>query len=418
MRTLILGYGISGKGSLKLLEQRNIPTVLFDDSLKAQEEILKDGKNLLLQNSILLDEIAQIVVSPGVSPLHPILKNAEKLRIPIMSDIELALSTFPGRFVGITGTNGKTTTCHMLHFLLTEVGVSAKLTGNYGTSICDTVLSADKNDVLIVELSSFQLHYTKKLQSYACAFVNFNDDHLDWHHGRKNYFSSKWKIFELAPPGILRILTPSVSAEALAQLKPPLHPDNCLVLDGQNKDLSPDFFQTTHDRLNAEIASHLAADITGARAEFFFPFFKRYKKLPHRFEIFLKKEGRLFINDSKGTNLDATISALQNTPSPLILFLGGIPKDPSFEPLRAYSDKIIKIIIFGQGKEAIRKDLSPFFSTKVYDTLHQALEQTQTLLCNESAHVLFSPACASMDEFSNYQHRGVFFKETVLDFFR
>lgn len=419
----VLGAGISGIAATKLLLKNNFDVILYDDK---PEDLLAKFKesNLCLSNNfstsfgfkleVLDKKIGAMVLSPGVSSNHYLIELAKKNNIRIISEIELASYFLPhGLTVGVTGTNGKSTTTMMLTSILSHAGYNAFALGNVGISLCDFILNNNVKEKLafVIELSSFQLECTKNLKLDAAIFLNLSNDHTDRYLTMQEYF--------LAKKNILTLLKKNTKAFIHDSLRSYFKQDEygSLIwfngLDAQSYG-TLSLVKEKHNLHNAQAAG-LCANYLGIPDNKIIEGIKNYTPLPHRCENVGTKHGITFIDDSKATNIICTKNALDAFNAPIHLFLGGIDKNEDFSCLSTKNyNKIKGYYIFGSSKEKIASDLRDEKNLFLVDNLSQAVECAFKKSSSGDIFLL-SPGCASYDQYENYTKRGAHFKKLFME---
>lgn len=414
---LVLGAGRSGVAATKLLQKKGHRATLVDDLPALRLRYFKDAglresdklRCFFNEKPVFDDNIDAVIVSPGIAPAHHVLQWARARAIPIVSEIDFGMAHGPSsKILGITGTNGKSTTTVMVETILKCAGLSALACGNLGRPLCDVMLDDDdhRHDFLVVELSSFQLEGSHALRLDGAIIVNISPDHLDRHASFDEYRDAKLKIASLCAQD-----APIVVHDSLRELTR-MH-RNVHYFSGHlfgNADfahLSRAPMRGFHNHENAMAAALLTralgvndADVAEGLAQF--------KALPHRCEIVLQKNHVLFINDSKGTTVEAVKKALDSFSQPIHLLLGGIAKGEDFSALNKIAFPHIKgYYVFGRDQRRIIDDLkSPH--AHAFSDMAQALRAA--IACAHAGDaILLSPGCASYDQFDDYQHRGVTF---------
>lgn len=374
-----------------------------------------------------------IVPSPGVPRLEAI-RAARDRGVPVISELELAFLFLRGPIIGITGTNGKSTTTTLLHRILAEAGIDAVLAGNIGTPLLSFVRDARAGRVYVTEISSFQLEYIHTFKVHTAVFLNISDNHIDWHGGFEDYFGAKKKliagltendfavlnaddarVWSLRETGPFKTLGFSrrheVEAGAFIQ-------NNAIVLrlgDGGDETLMPAAeiaLLGPHNRDNV-MAAALAARLMQVPAAGMRGTIRRFRGLEHRLEHVLTLGGVDFINDSKATTVDAAVKAIESFDRPLILILGGKDKGTDFAPLRAAVEGRVKaVVLVGAAKDKIRAALQqtvPLIEARDYV---QVVAEAAAAAAPGDI-VLLAPACTSWDMFSSFEERGETFKSEV-----
>ncbi len=403
-QTLILGAGITGQSVIKFLSHQGISTLQVNDT----PETVTSSTMLLSHDFLKTTQhfnISQIIASPGFKPSHPVLIWAKEQGIPVYSDIKIFLDHAKAPVIAITGTNGKSTVTTLVGELLKAHGLNVAVGGNLGVPALD-LLDATI-DVYVMELSSFQLYSTPNMKSLAAAVLNLEPDHLDWHQDLDEYYGAKWCIAQhtdfLVLPHDLHP-APSLSLSPQTQvLRFDLH-------DTQNLILSKTL-QAKHHRANVAAALKLVASFkipedTQAHV------LKAFPGLPYRCQWIGCFQGVDWYNDSKGTNVGATAAAIRSLKDParahLILLLGGVGKGQDFAPLAMEAIGCVKTcIVYGQDQAIIAQSFPQALCVEhLKEAMAKAREISQIGDC-----VLFSPACASFDQFKNYNERGEKFNQ-------
>ncbi len=445
-KALIIGGGVSGRAAARfLLKQGAMVSIADDKSLSGPDydELVRSGVTLLTTPDAItqISSFDQFVVSPGVSPEHPIYRKAATLK-RVLSEIDLARPHLAGKLLAVTGTNGKSTTCAMTAHLLKKLGLNAIAAGNIGEPPCDFLARGENYEAVVLELSSYQLEQSQALSPDVAIFHNFSFDHQERHKTMANYFAAKWRLFEGMGRHQLILMSHDVLAQALqygfaiprnvsvavvrtAYDEAPevdtkglptyyLSAESVLTLPNSEQKLDLSSFNLSfHNVLNGVFASLAVAHFSESAFAEIFAHLRSYQALPFRFETVAQYNGFAIINDSKATNVDATLAALKCLQKPAILLLGGIGKGESFLPLLKFKDRIQNVICFGKSGESIYKELSPHFSCKLIPTLREGMSALGEDLHHKGADVLFSPGCASFDEFKNFEDRGHFFTNAV-----
>ena len=397
MKSLIFGYGLTGQSVERYLIRNNIDYLIYDDS----REIVKNIDEPKLFKSQDINSIDQVIISPGVRPDNDLVLNFEARKIPIRTDIDIFASRYEGDIIGVTGTNGKTTFVSVLSNFLNSNGMQTITAGNVGTSPLD--LPVEKYDYVILELSSYQLHYTSSLKLDLAVIINIYPDHVDWHNDFLNYATAKLKILSFldneksqrrvigSSQDVIETNLPS-SNETIKFNKIKMHPELILTLGETVKIIGNQSLYTTYLKYmeNTEI------------------------KYPHRMENFLhlKKRNITFINDSKATNYHAVNQAaklISQDEDEGILILHGITKETKDSEL-IIEPSFKKIII----PKSMNVKLGSNDAEIIYiDTIHDLKEKIRSLV-NMNQVFLFSCGGSSFSDFNNYEERGDFFKELVI----
>ena len=403
---LVYGLGLSGSSVIKYLKKKKVANfTVWDD----KEKILyKKYRSNNLNKS--LNEVDYIILSPGISLIRN--KHLNKFKKKIITDIDLFfLTNSKTKSIVVTGTNGKSTTCKLLAHLLKKKNFNYSLGGNIGTPILD--LKTSKNNYTIIEASSFQLSHSKFLCPDYAFFLNITNDHLDWHGNMNNYLSSKLKIFKLQNKKQFAII--NIKLRKIFLKKKYL---SKMIISKKN-DYQKIKFKIKNEYLTSNINDeNMSFVFTFARLlkikeSFFINAMNSFKGLPHRFEIFLKKEKITFINDSKATSFKATESALSSLKN-IFWILGGLPKQGDKIKISKYKKKIIKCYLIGKNIDYFKKQLEGKLPFSIARNLEKSIVQIlkdSSLYRDRNISILLSPAAASFDQFINFEKRGEEFKK-------
>ncbi|MCX6570131.1 MAG: UDP-N-acetylmuramoyl-L-alanine--D-glutamate ligase [Candidatus Aminicenantes bacterium] len=372
-----------------------------------------------------------IIPSPGVPPLPEILAAREK-GVPVISEIELAYLFLRGKIVGITGSNGKSTTTTLVYNILRDAGLKARLAGNIGTPLVSFVDKSRDDHIYVTEISSFQLEYTERFTPAVAAILNVSENHIDWHKTFDNYFGAKKKlVLRQGREGkaVLNRDNPlvwSLAGEAASEVygfsrKRRLRrgafveDDWVVVRDGKPERILPTSRITlpgTHNQENV-LAAALIGHLLGVPAPALRRSILAFRGLEHRLEDVLRVKGVRFVNDSKATTVDATLKALSSFDRPVVLILGGRGKGGDFSPLRGgVSKRVRSVVLVGEAADKIETALGgvvPVDRVSNYrDVVRRAFERAV-----RGDVVLLAPACTSWDMFKDFEERGRTFKREV-----
>jgi UDP-N-acetylmuramoylalanine--D-glutamate ligase len=413
-KILIIGLGVSGRSCAAFLLQQGFSLVAVDrkiESLKLDPKIkvlIDLGLEVQSDSSPLAwESFSQIIVSPGVDPSHPIVQKGGQLGIEVIGEIELAFRYLKNRCIGITGTNGKTTTTLLTTHVLNQMGIAARPLGNVGSSLSGYLIDANPNEILIIELSSFQLETVQTRALDAALILNITPNHLDRHPSMQAYSSAKLRIQNcLKEPFSRFYISSQVAAEYGADLK------KFEIFDAS---ISPIGYTERGVAVEQNIqAACCLCHFFGVSSSDFYEKMKTFQKPPHRMEWVAEIDQVAYYNDSKATNVDAVRHAVAQLPGSIILIAGGVDKGSSYRPwIDSFSGKVKKIVVFGQAAEKIYQELTDFFSIEKVETLEQALKVARNSAIEKDV-VLLSPGCSSYDQFLNYEARGEAFKRKVL----
>ncbi len=372
-----------------------------------------------------------IVPSPGVPPIAEI-RAARERGVPVLSEIELAGLFLRGRVVGITGSNGKSTTTTLVHRILADAGLRAHLAGNIGKPLISFVDRSRDDDIYVTEISSFQLEYTERFTPAVAALLNVSENHIDWHGAFESYFAAKKKlILRLGPEGRVVLNRDDarvwgLHAEAAARVyafsrkrRPArgafLDDGWAVVRDGALERIVPASRIALPGAHNLEnvLAAALIGRLLGAPAASMRRTILAFRGLEHRLEDVLSIRGVRFVNDSKATTVDATLKALASFDRPIVLILGGRGKGGDFSPLRPEVGKRVRaVVLVGEAADKIEKALGGAVPVSRAASYREVV-RTAFGLAGRGDVVLLAPACTSWDMFKDFEERGRTFKREV-----
>jgi len=374
-----------------------------------------------------------IVLSPGVPPELPWLEEAGKAGIPVVGELEVAAPFIRRRLIAVSGTNGKTTTVTLLGELLAAGGLNPAVGGNIGTPVLELLARQEKADVLVLEVSSFQLDTAPSFHPQAAALLNITPDHLDRYPDFSGYAASKAGLFRRQGAADLRVLNADDAAvAALGQGAPgrvyyfsasrPL-PQGAWLENGavrirlapgveENFPLKDILLQGRHNLENVMAALLLALD-AGADPEACRRVLASFQGLPHRLELVAEIDGVQFYDDSKGTNVGAVACSLACFDRPVILIAGGRDKDSDFTLLsEAIRERVKALVLLGETRELLARVWEGLAPVRLAADMADAV-LTAWELARPGDVVLLSPACASFDMFQDYAHRGRVYQKAV-----
>ncbi|KGK90413.1 UDP-N-acetylmuramoyl-L-alanyl-D-glutamate synthetase [Desulfosporosinus sp. HMP52] len=447
-RALVIGAGLSGQAAVRKLQKLGAEVFLTDsksaEQLAGIEDIRLDTKHLLLGEMPEFAEINPelIVLSPGVSPKLPLVQEGLSRNVTLWSEVELAMHDCPALCVGVTGTNGKTTTTTLIGELAKLTGKPTVVAGNIGVALSGQVNGLGDNSIVVAELSSFQLEFVDKLHVHIGVLLNLTPDHLDRHGTLENYLEAKAQIFKNQTPMDLAILNwddPRVrelgtklksqviyfSPTTFLQDGISLWHDDIVFAVKEKKTMIPIISRKNLQLRGAHNLENVMASAAAARA-FGLSWTEiseglaRFKGVEHRQEVVGSFAGVLFVNDSKGTNTDAATKALQAFDEPLVLIAGGKNKGLDFhEFMKVVRKKVKSLILLGQAAEEMEQAAKDEGVERIIrvSTFEEGVEKAISE-AKPGDVVLLSPACTSWDMFKNYEQRGELFKELVRRHYR
>jgi UDP-N-acetylmuramoylalanine--D-glutamate ligase len=373
-----------------------------------------------------------IVPSPGVPADDPLLMKARSRKITVWSEIELAYRFLEGELIGITGSNGKTTTTTLVHHILKAAGVDAILAGNVGTALISRVDETSAHTVSVVELSSFQLELIDTFRPNISVFLNLTPDHLDRHRTMDAYSAAKERIFENQTELDAAVLnSDDAPTMALAPKKPQVFwfsrkkrvrqgagvrgEDVVIVHDGKEEFVMKVAEIPLPGAHNVEnvLAAVTAARLSEVDAVTIGKAVRSFAGVEHRLEFVKEINGVRYFNDSKATNVDATLKALHAFRGRILVILGGKDKGSDYTVLQTpLREKAVLALLIGAAAEKIEGQIAGSVAIERAGTMERAVE-VASHAARPGDVVLLAPACASFDQFENYEHRGRVFKELV-----
>ncbi len=436
MRTVVMGAGRSGLAAARFLALQGRPVLLTDAGPEPNPtlelELAKAGIPGVWGSHpfALLEGCDELIISPGIPRTAPFIAEALARGIRVIGEVELAHRWIRegqggGPVLAVTGTNGKSTTTDLTAHLLRTASIPAIACGNLGTPLLEAVQNVRVGTVFVVELSSYQLESVHEFRSEGAAFLNLTSDHLARHGTMEIYRQTKLRTFERQTTNDLRVVPMAhpewwqdapgsgrtarfgwSQCEAWCDGSGLMHLDGEALLPRGELRIPGD-----HNVENALaaclLARHGGASLAGIREGL-----RSYPGLAHRIAFCGEKAGVRAFNDSKGTNVDATLTAIHALPGPLVLLLGGTDKGASYRPLReALTGKLRRLVFLGEAIPQLTRDLGDL-PHAVVPTFDDAV-QTALSLAQPGDQVLLSPACASFDQFDNFEQRGDRFEALV-----
>lgn len=438
---LVAGLGKTGQSIAGYLQRRDLPFVVFDT--RQQVEGLGEfnrhfpGVDVFLAKlpETIYDQLTGIIASPGLSFDEPVLQEAIKRNIPIFGDIECLAREIDAPVIAITGTNGKSTVTTLVGEMARVAGIEVAVAGNIGAPVLDLLDDGKDYKLWVLELSSFQLDLTSSLKPVAATILNISPDHLDRHHSIENYIAAKQRIYHQARYCLFnRDDDATIPAHHTAQgaelvsygLDKPASSqwgllekaDSIYLAKGDHLLLHVDELgiKGKHNWQNALAAAALA-DAAGINEQAILSVLRSFTGLPHRCQWVRTLDEVSWINDSKGTNIGATISAILGLggamKGKIVLIAGGQGKGADFNELRpAVSDYVRSMVLIGTDAHKIDEAVSDLVPVVHANSLEAAVAEAR-LKAKPGDIVLLSPACASLDMFRDFNHRGDVFAALV-----
>lgn len=443
-KLLILGAGVTGLACAKTLKGMGAQITFADDSVQSV-----DGFVIHNSHGVTPADYDAVIVSPGWKESHPLIQSAKSAEIPLLNEIDIAWSLKKSgqRWIALTGTNGKTTTVEMTAAALRKCGIKAVACGNVGHTVIESIF--EDYEVLVLELSSFQIHWLRDAEFESVAILNIADDHVDWHGSFEEYARVKISLLERSEVGILNaddgeVVTRSAhwrGRKIFYSLDTPapgemgvveeLLIDRAFVSDPQEasmvaelKDVQP---SVPHNISNALAASALALSI-GGKHEKIQEAMREFKLGQHRIQTLLVKDGITWIDDSKATNPHAASASVMSALS-VIWIAGGLAKGADFKQLISRAKSRIKVaILIGEDASLIKCELEKqaphievveiaqpddYLIAGESNSLMESIVAAAAKRAVSGDTVLLAPACASMDQFISYADRGNRFADAV-----
>ena len=445
---LVLGLGLSGFAAAQLAAQQGARVTVLDtessDTLRERAESLRQRNHTVCldwNRAAFSAPVQLAVISPGIHPDSLLGRLAAELPCPVIGELEYGFRHTSCPLIAITGTNGKTTTTELVTACLRQAGKRVMSAGNIGTPLCEAARRSAELDLLVVEVSSFQLERCEQFAPWAAAVLNITPDHFDRYPDLEPYARAKARLFRSMPradrivlrddlpdlPAIRGQLPRDGSAPVTFSTRSGSKAAYCLGEDGMLSRRVGDALQPflSQDRLrlrgshNVEnvLATVALCELAGAGCDAIRPALERFAPSPHRLELVAAHNGIRFINDSKATNPDSVCRAIQTVAPPLpgkiLLLAGGLDKGLEFSMLKPLLARHVRqVFLFGKSKEQLGKEWKDIVYCQEFASLASAFDAAFAG-ARPGDVVLLSPGCASMDMFANYAERGKLFCELV-----
>jgi UDP-N-acetylmuramoylalanine--D-glutamate ligase len=441
---LLVGLAKTGVSAIKKLNKLGANIIVNDIKSKDKlEGIIEEIDNLDNIEYVLghhlenIENIDLAIVSPGVPLDLPFIEKLKSAGIKIIGEVELAykLSKNP-IFIGITGTNGKTTTTSLVGEMFKKANKDTYIVGNIGNPVIDTVDLTNESSYLVTELSSFQLESIEDFKPKVSTIINITEDHLNRHHTMENYINAKAEIFknqdktdfsilnyddpivrELAKNNNANVLYFSIKEEVKQGAY--LDKNNNIVIKMDDKEIvlmnKNELSLPGNHNLENAISAILMAYVLNIDINVIIDTLKTFKGVEHRLEFVTNKDGIMFVNDSKGTNPDSTIKAITSYEKPIVLIAGGYEKQSDFTEMIKYATKNVKaLVLLGQTADKIAMTAKEYGITNILrvESMEEAVKKAYEI-AESGDVVLLSPACASWDMYPNFEARGLDFKENI-----
>lgn len=433
---VIFGLARTGMAAVTWLKARGANVIALDNDSIKQQQASSLGAKIMPADNIPWDDVTALVQSPGIPHHHSVTEIARRHNVDIINDFDLFRQGNPGaKIIGITGTNGKSTTTTLVGYILNQAGIDNAIGGNVGIPVLSLPELAS-DGYYVFELSSFQLEVSHQLNLNIIGWLNVSEDHLDRHGNMADYIKAKERIFnhEAAPKAVIGI--DDSWSENVFHRRHKLSPNNTISVSMKNNkdgsyhvrdhtlyrgdtallDLSAlQFLRGSHNYQNIAIAWGIC-HFAGLSDKQIKDGVLNFPGLAHRQEFVRLIDGITFINDSKATNADAAAKALDSFDN-ILWLAGGQPKSDGINTLRPYFAKIQHAYLFGQAQDQFAATLEQSVAYSKCHTLAQALDQAylDAQQAKTPCVIILSPACASFDQFRDFEHRGDTFRELVLN---
>lgn len=432
---LVAGLGKTGVSVLEYLQMTDEAALAFDtrESFDCQALEQRFPKVLFATGALpkkWLKKISTLVLSPGISSREAWVQDLIARGVQVIGDIELFARAVGVPVIAITGSNGKSTVTTLVGMALQEAGYSVGVGGNIGRPALELLMADQEYEIFVLELSSFQLETTYSLHTISSALLNLSEDHMDRYDDMNAYLQAKLNIFNDTQ---LAVCPDDLNCENLGSTQRRLFgiglsanfahyttlstPQGLYLGRGQMPMVSVDAMRLSgkHHQLNA-LAMMALCEPLRISPDVYQAVLAKFSGLAHRTQEVANVDGVRWINDSKGTNVGATVTAIESmgeqVDGKVVLLAGGVGKDAEFSALtpavKAYCSKVI---LFGEDREQLAQ-VMPTDSVLFVDTLYDAVKQAKQFVTAGDV-VLFSPACASFDQFKNFEHRGECFMDWV-----
>jgi UDP-N-acetylmuramoylalanine--D-glutamate ligase len=433
-RALVVGLGRTGVSAARFLAARGWSVAVTDS--RAEPPGLEPLRAAVPDAAVFVGGFSEtalsfadeVVLSPGVPLADPFVLAAAARGLPIVGDVELFARAADAPVIAITGSNGKSTVTTLVGQMAERAGSTARVGGNLGIPALD-LLDGAPPDLFVLELSSFQLECTRSLRAVAACVLNVSADHLDRYASLGDYAAAKARVYDGCHVAVVNRADPLVAAMAGGGSRVSFGPDAPrraedwgVVGAGARAQLAVGGvtvlpvaelrLRGAHNAQNA-LAALALGEAAGLPRDAMCEALREFTGLPHRTELVAEKGGVAWINDSKGTNVGATLAAVEGLAGPLVLILGGDGKGQDFAPLAAaFAGKVRAAVLIGRDADAIGRALGARIAQRSASNMEQAVEVAASL-AQPGDTVLLSPACSSLDMFESFEHRGRAFVHAV-----
>ncbi len=431
----VLGLGKSGIGCANLAVSKGFSVFASDSGKKRSYEQMKLNKKVSVEFGKHSEKVLDgdiIIKSPGLSNDLEILKEAKKRQIPVFSELDFALNfAKPKQVIAVTGTNGKTTTTTLIYEIIKKAYKNTFVAGNIGFAISDVVKKLNNRSILVLELSSYQLEDSPDFHPDISVSMNITPDHLKHHHTMANYVKAKANIFvnQTNKDYAIYNYNDKYLRKNISKTKAKVfefnnnktrngifYKDGTIYIKKSGKTaakLSPKINIVGRHNIDNILAATVAAYLSGIKVSVTEKVISGFKGVEHRIEFVKEIDGIKYYNDSKATNVDSTKVALESFDKNIQLILGGQDKGSPYKPIfNLIKKKVKNIFLIGEATNIIKRELKGSAPMTECGTIYNAIKKIRSV-AERGDVVLFSPACASFDQFNDFEHRGREFKKTV-----
>lgn len=438
---LVVGLGISGRSSVKALNSLGAKVSAYDlKDKKDMKHVVDELSNINITyyfNTLDFNskDFDLVIKSPGIDFDTPIMKKLVEDNAHIIGDLEAGYLISNNKFITITGTNGKTTTTTIVGKIIENAGINNIVTGNIGSGVFFDSFNAKKDEIMIVEASSFQLESTYTFKPYISVITNLTPDHINWHKSEENYYKAKFKVAQ--NQDLLDFCILNYDDENIKKYIKDINTNICYFSSDKILDegiyVENDYIVFKYNNMYSKIMNvndifipgkHNIQNVLVACAvgkllniddEIIRNTIINFKGVEHRLEYVDTYDGVRFYNDSKGTNPDSSIKAIEGIKKPIILIAGGYDKNSNYDEfIESFGDKVKAMILLGETRDKIKECALKHNFNSIYmaDDMNSAVKKSFELMKTGDT-VLLSPACASWGMYPNYEVRGKDFKERV-----
>jgi UDP-N-acetylmuramoylalanine--D-glutamate ligase len=431
-KDFVLGLGATGLSVARYLSRRHLDAVFSDTREKPPgvdrlREIFPRAE-LLLGDVQLPEGTTRVIASPGIPDRNPLLQEARRAGIPVISDIDLFVEAATAPFMAITGSNGKSTVTTLLAYMCTAAGYEVRAGGNLGEPALN-LLADGEPEGYVLEISSFQLQRTQHLPADVAVLLNISPDHLDWHDNENQYREAKYRIFREAKAAVFNRADPEaakraakVAAAVSFGIDEPAEGQYGLrEVEGETYLARGEMLLLSvrelaligrHNQANA-LAALAAGDLAGLELAPMLEVLSEFPGLPHRMQFVDRVQGVDYVNDSKATNVAAAVASVDSVEGMLVLIAGGTGKGADYAPLgAAVEDRLRAAVLIGEDAARIEKALDTIKPVYIAADMQEAVAKAAEFAQKDDT-VLLAPACASFDMFANYEARGDAFAGAV-----